>query len=282
MPTNSCLDHAVINVKHEMDGAAPLFKTLGFSLTPRGFHSHGSMNHLMVFESNYLELIGIPKGQKIERQDLMDAPIGINGIVFKATDINEIYSRIEAAGFNGDLPRAFHRPVEIDGEQKKAKFKTVTVRGDIFPGGRVYYCQHGTPEMIWRPEWQDHSNGVTSIKEFITVARQADGEAERFGTLLGTDAKLDGNGARYIVLGSSRLTILTPEQYSIRYGDLASPLEGDKSIFGAIVFTTNALPALNDLLKEANNIISKRYPSRYMVRIPSYNTVLEFVGIEPV
>ena len=88
MPIYERLDHAVINVKYDMDGAVQLFKKLGFSMTPRGFHSHGSMNHLMVFENDYLELIGIPEGKMIERQDLMDAPVGTNGIVFKTRSIH--------------------------------------------------------------------------------------------------------------------------------------------------------------------------------------------------
>jgi hypothetical protein len=45
----------VINALFDMDGAAALTSRLGFTLTPRGFHSRGSINHLMVFEGHYLE-----------------------------------------------------------------------------------------------------------------------------------------------------------------------------------------------------------------------------------
>ena len=46
---NLKLDHLVINVKKEMDEAYKLFSQLGFLLTPRGFHSLGSINHAMMF-----------------------------------------------------------------------------------------------------------------------------------------------------------------------------------------------------------------------------------------
>lgn len=61
------LDHVVINVLFEMDGAAALMSQLGFTLTARGFHSLGSINHLMAFDDHYLKLIGLPSGTDVLR-----------------------------------------------------------------------------------------------------------------------------------------------------------------------------------------------------------------------
>lgn len=279
MLSKECLDHTVINVKYDLDAAATLFRKLGFNLTPRGFHSHGSMNHLMVFENDYLELIGIPEGKKIERQDLKNAPVGINGLVFKARNIDETYTRMKEVGFEGDPPKAFHRPVETDGEKQAAKFQTATVRKDVFAGGRVYYCQHNTPDLVWRSEWQNHPNGVTSIAEFIIVTHDTDAEIGRFALLLNTEPKVDSRRARYLDLQGFRLTVLSPEQYAIRYRDLALPLESNESIFGAIAFTTNALARLTELLDKSDDIVTDRYPTRTIAHIAAYNTVLEFVDI---
>ena len=55
------LDHLVINTHFEIDAARLLFEQFGFQLTPRGHHSLGSVNHLLVFEDDYLELIGCPR-----------------------------------------------------------------------------------------------------------------------------------------------------------------------------------------------------------------------------
>ena len=46
------LDHAVINVHMAMDKAESCFQELGFTVTPRGYHSLGSINHLMIFWMN--------------------------------------------------------------------------------------------------------------------------------------------------------------------------------------------------------------------------------------
>ncbi len=57
------LDHLVINSLFDMDSAEGLMSRLGFALTPRGYHSLGSINHLIVFEGHYLELIGCPRAR---------------------------------------------------------------------------------------------------------------------------------------------------------------------------------------------------------------------------
>jgi len=55
------LDHVVINVRVDIDEAARLFGQLGFTVTAKGYHTLGSVNHLAMFDTNYLELIGVPK-----------------------------------------------------------------------------------------------------------------------------------------------------------------------------------------------------------------------------
>jgi len=41
----------------DLDAAAARFGELGFTLTPRGFHSIGSQNHLIMLGSTYIELL---------------------------------------------------------------------------------------------------------------------------------------------------------------------------------------------------------------------------------
>ncbi len=47
------LDHLVINSHFALDDSAKLFADLGFHLTPRGYHSLGSINHLIMFEHHF-------------------------------------------------------------------------------------------------------------------------------------------------------------------------------------------------------------------------------------
>lgn len=277
MTSSSRLDHAVINVRYDLDGAEVLFEALGFTLTPRGYHSHGSQNHLMMFADDYLELIAIPKGEQIERRDLVDAPLGINGIVFRTDDVDKVFARLGQLGFAGEPPRAFHRPVTVEGGEREARFRTVTVRSDVFPAGRVYFCEHLTPELVWRPEWQNQRNDVCAIVEVVTVTNDATAEAARFAALLDAGVEQDERGDDMVRLGGSRLTVVSPQDYADRYQSLASDLGDRASIFGSLVLATTDRASVSDAIDRLDGVDASHHPDRTLIRIERYDTLLEIV-----
>ena len=61
-PPSPVLDHIVIDVRDRIDEAAERFTALGFRLTPRGHPTLGSSNHLAMFATDYLELLGFGAG----------------------------------------------------------------------------------------------------------------------------------------------------------------------------------------------------------------------------
>ena len=67
------LDHVVVNVRDRIDAAAETYRRLGFTLTPRGYHTLGSMNHLAMFGTDYLELIAVKPGDD-SRSELLSSP----------------------------------------------------------------------------------------------------------------------------------------------------------------------------------------------------------------
>lgn len=279
MECTTQLDHVVINVQRDMDAAEALCAALGFTVTPRGFHTLGSINHLMMFDTDYFELIGIPAGGEIKRADLIAAPLGINGLVFKTGDVDETFARLTSLDMNGEPPRAFSRPVEIEGAAADAKFRTVTVRPDVFPAGRVYFCEHGTPDLVWRPEWQSHANGASSMSEVVIVAEDVPATAESYARLVDGTVVVLLDGIRMIQTADARLTIRTPSGYQKQYGDLASPMNGRASIFGAVVFRTTALALLAGILESMENPPPATIGSEsIVVRLPDYDAVMEFVG----
>src|SRR5215470_2226523 len=106
------LDHVVINARDDIDRAADIHRRLGFTLTERGYHSLGSMNHLAMFGTDYLELIAIPKGATSGRLDLLDYANGLNGLVFGSEDSAATYAALHRAGVPIDSPVEFTRPVK--------------------------------------------------------------------------------------------------------------------------------------------------------------------------
>ncbi|MBS0528030.1 MAG: VOC family protein, partial [Proteobacteria bacterium] len=109
------LDHVVVNVRDDMDRAADIYRNLGFTLTERGYHSLGSINHLAMFGTDYLELIGLPKGTASGRMGLLEYPPGLNGLVFGSEDSTKTYQALTEAGVQAEPPMEFTRPVTFDG-----------------------------------------------------------------------------------------------------------------------------------------------------------------------
>ena len=271
------LDHAVINVGRRMDAAERFCRDLGFTVTPRGHHSLGSINHLMLFDSDYFELIGLPETGTTMRPDLEAAPLGINGLVFKTKNVDETFARLQTLGMAGEPPRAFTRPVTLDGAIKEARFRTVTVRADVFPAGRVYFCEHGTPELVWRPEWQSHANTAMAIEEIVVVAEDVPATARAYARLVESEVAVLGNGVRTVPTEDARLIVRTPDGYRRQYGDLASGMGGRESIFGALVFRVAALEPLATILEGlGGRLPAVSEPDGIVVRLPDYDSVLEF------
>src|ERR1700740_238873 len=145
------LDHVVINALFDTDRAAALMSQLGFTLTPRGYHSLGSINHLMVFEGHYLELVGLPLGTDVLRRDVLESPRGLNGLVFQASDIDACIRQLRASGLTMLEPQSFSRPVTIDGVEQLARFRTTRTAPELFEAGRGFFLPQFTPEAGGRP-----------------------------------------------------------------------------------------------------------------------------------
>lgn len=271
------LDHIVINTLFEMDAAQVLMRRLGFTLTPRGHHSLGSINHLMMFEGHYLELVGLPLGTDVLRNDVRESPLGLNGLVFRTGDVDACIAQLEAGGLPTLAPQSFSRPVTLDGIAQLARFRTVRTAPDLFAAGRVYYCQHDTPELVWRPEWMAHPNGCTGLSELVVVTTDADRDVPRYASAAQARADTVSDGISIVTLPDAfRITLLSPARYTERYGDLGVESDGRSSFFGALVVTA---PDPGRIARDAAGIAGLRThdDARSLVlSVASLNTLLEF------
>jgi len=181
-------DHAVITVGTRMDDAVETFARLGFLVTERGWHTLGSINHLIVFGSTYIELLGLPADRPDARPELRDAPQGLNALVFRSDDADATLARASARGATLGPVQQFSRPVRSDGVVRDAVFRTVRAPADASPAGRLYFCQHLTPELVWQAAWQSHPNGARELVGASVAVRDLDAEATLYRALLGEDA----------------------------------------------------------------------------------------------
>src|SRR5262249_47357851 len=190
------LDDVVSNARDAMDRAADLYRRLGFALTERGYHSLGSINHLAMFGTDYLELIAVPKGATSGRLDLLDYPVGLNGLVFGSEDSTVTYNELAKAGVPVDPPVEFTRPVKADGQAHDARFRTVRMKPGVVPYGRIYYCHHFTRDLVWRDEWRHHDNGVVAVVRALIVEPDPAKGAKLYADMFGREAVRDIKGGK--------------------------------------------------------------------------------------
>ena len=72
------------------------------------------MNHLMMFGTDYLELLGFGAGGAT-RPELAPFPVGLNGLVFKTADADAVHAHAAGAGLPILPVQSFSRPVDLDG-----------------------------------------------------------------------------------------------------------------------------------------------------------------------
>ncbi len=272
------LDHVVINARDDMDRAADIYRRLGFTLTERGYHWLGSMNHLAMFGTDYLELIAVPKNATTGRLDLLQFPLGLNGLVFGSEDSAVTYSELTKAGVPVEPPVEFTRPVKFAGGQGDARFRTVRMKPGIVPYGRVYWCHHFTRDLVWRDEWRHHANGAVAVQRAVIVEPEPATAARLYAAMFGEDAVRDIRGGKSVVIGNSRFDILTPVALADQFGDCAPDAAGRIAYMAGLTFRTTSLKKAAKALVDGKIGNVEQVASRIIVPARHcLNAVLEFV-----
>jgi Glyoxalase-like domain len=235
------LDHVVVNVMGQLDEAAAQYVRLGFQLTERGHHTLGSSNNLAIFGTNYLELLGYLPGRETMRADLWAHPPGLSGLVFKSVDADLVYSTLQQRGVPVMEPMSFARPVELPGGAQDAKFKVIRVSGDEVQNGRTFFCHHDTPELVYRPEWQAHPNGVTEIVEFAIASNEPQRTASLYERMFGTGLLMPVQGGFSFRAGVATIFVLDPAAIAKRYAGAALTSEDGSDRMVALVFKVASL-----------------------------------------
>jgi hypothetical protein len=270
------LDHIVVNVLFDLDRAAAAMSQLGFTVTPRGYHTLGSINHLIMFDGAYFELIGLPQGGNSLRQDLLERPRGLDGLVFHASDADACRRTLVDSGLAVLEPNSFSRPVTIDGVEHAARFRTVRTSPELFEAGRVYYCQHLTPELVWRRPWMSHANGVLGLRELVIVTSDLESDGSRYAKAAQATLQQRGEDRTMVLSGGFQITLMSPSRYRDRYGKLAVEMGDRHSIFGAIVFNARDPGRLRGFAASLPDARVSGVAEAPVVLVPSLNALLEF------
>ena len=268
------LDHVVIDVRDRIDEATHRFRSLGFHLTPRGRHTLGSVNHLAMFATDYLELLGFA-GDGAIRPEIMRFPIGLNGLVFKTTDADTVYEEAAAASLPILPVQSFSRPVTLDGATRDARFRTTRLDPAKVEMGRVYFCEHQTPDLVWRPEWQSHPNGARGIARVVVATADPRRTAILFRGLFGDDAIMDRDGRQIITAGTAQVELVAPDAVAAEFGETAAQPAGRAEFMAALGIRVRSLSDTEKCLRSVPGL----HVERRRLVVPAeaaFNTAIAF------
>ena len=189
------IDHVVIAAR-DLDSTQDTFKRMGFTLTPRGYHTLGSQNHCVMFGHDYFELQMVP--QRLPGReyyyDFARIGDGLAAVALKTDNARGAFGELAAAAFAPSEPVDFSRPVQLAEGTKTASFRITQLGLEQTPGGQFFLCQHFARDVVWRPEYQSHANTATGLAALAIVSPDVAATAAAYERLFDVKAKVINEG----------------------------------------------------------------------------------------
>ena len=194
-PGELVVDHLAHFVP-DLDAAARLLDKLGLASTPVSHHRisgkpSGTANRCVMLEQGYLEILSptldTPHAGRVRA--LMQRYDGVHLACFGTPDAAFEHQRLAAHGFEPEPLVALERAIST-GEQ--LRFRVVYVPPGKMPEGRVQYCEHLTPEHLWKDEYVN----PLSLEEIYVVADDPAATAARWAEFSGVLPRREGEMVR--------------------------------------------------------------------------------------
>jgi hypothetical protein len=223
------LDHVVVMVDG-IDAAEAAYRRLGFQVQPRGFHRKlGTANHLMIFERDYFEILGIVEDTPFnaERRDWLKQGGGLANVALATDGADLAFAAFTAAGLQPDAPLAFDRAVVVAGRTEHARFRTIRIPKTHMPVVGFFVCEHQTPQFVYRPEWAQHPNGARGLLGVTVIAEEPARWTATIEKYFGPASTRREGSDLVVDTGTQPIRYLDREAYARRYPGVEPVRPGD-------------------------------------------------------
>jgi hypothetical protein len=174
------LDH-IVHAVHDLDGAAELYRRLGFTVGARNRHSWGTHNHLVQLPGFFVEVLTVAEPEKLAtdgfsthfgrfNQSFLARQQGLSLLMLESTDAVADAAAFRSAGIAISEALKFEREGRRpDGSPVKLGFSLAFARDDKAATGFAI-CQQHAPENFWNPAFQQHANTASGVAAAVLVA----------------------------------------------------------------------------------------------------------------
>jgi len=175
------LDH-VVHAVRDLEGAAGLYRRLGFTVGGRNRHSWGTHNHVVQLPGFFIELLTVAEPEKLGsdgfsnlfgrfNQSFLANQDGLSLLLLETDDAAMDAAAFQSAGIGASEVLKFEREAKRpDGATVKVAFSLAFARDGGAPGVGFAVCQQHFPENFWSPAFQQHPNTASGIAGAVLVA----------------------------------------------------------------------------------------------------------------
>jgi hypothetical protein len=158
---------------------------------------------------------------------------------------------------------------------RDARFRTTRLDPTQVAIGRVYFCEHQTPDLVGRPEWQTHPNGARAIARVVVASADPPRTAVLFRDLFGSDAVADHEGRCVMAAGTAQVEIVAQDVVAAEFGEAAAEPVGRAEYMAALGIRVRSLAAAAEQLRSVRGV--RVEPYRLVVpAAAAFNTTIVF------
>jgi hypothetical protein len=255
------LDH-VAHAVRDLDAAAGLYRSLGFTVGARNRHPWGTHNHIVQFPGFFVELLTLAEPDKLGQDgisvlfgayhgDFLKHTQGLSLLVLESRDAAADAAAFEQTGIAASPTMRFEREGRRpDGSAVKVAFSLAFAEDKAVPDIRFCVCQQHYPENFWNPAFQKHANGTTGIAGVVVVAGSPAQHRDFMLGFSGSGNATEVGGGFAIDTPRGLIEVLTPAAFTGRYG-VAAPGTGRGARLAALRFAVEDLTSLQGVPEEA-------------------------------
>ncbi len=188
----------------DLDAAAAELERLGFRVSPENVHMNrqadgsqlpsGTVNRLATPALGYLEFLGARGDTPLARQHAAQLARyeGLHLLAFASADVPAEAPRLAAEGFRPLDPVDMRRDAVTANGVRESRFSVLRVPPDAMPEGRIQWCGHGTPDLVWQPGGTAQPNGVEALTGALWLVDDVDEALDRYSRFVRKPARRIG------------------------------------------------------------------------------------------
>jgi catechol 2,3-dioxygenase-like lactoylglutathione lyase family enzyme len=242
------IDH-IVHAVRDLEEAAKLYRSLGFTVGARNRHPWGTHNHIVQFSGCFIELLTLAEPDKLGEdgfsklfaaynRDFVQRHEGLSLLILESKDAVADVAAFRSAGIARSAEMRFEREGQRpDGTTVKVGFSLAFADDKLSRDIHFATCQQHYPENFWSPQFQKHSNSVTGIAGVVMVADDPLRHREFLLAYTGARSAEPTVGGIAIATPRGVIDIMTPAAFLGHFGVPAPDVSGGARL-AAVRFVT--------------------------------------------